>query len=92
MVPLFLQTFEVLTTEPTPEPTRRNLGMRASHMFIQHRLKMEHFVTILTFHRLGFVVVLHMPSYHFLGIELTLAHIALEIGGAVDFFVLRKVA
>ena len=92
MVPLLLQTPEVLTAEPTPRFARSYLSMRASYMFIQHRFKMEGFIAILTLDRTIFVVVLHMLSDHFLRVEFTLTHVTLEVCGSMDFLVLRKVA
>lgn len=92
MVPFILQTPIVVRAKPAPELNGGFLTMRTLDMLVQHGFEMEHFVTKLTLNRMILVMVFHMLSYHFLGIEFTLAHIALEEGSAMYLFVFRKIA
>lgn len=91
MVPLLLQSLEIIVTEPTPKPIGELFRMSTFHMLIQHRFKVKHLIAVLTFDRRVFVVIFHVLCDHLLRVEFPLAQVALEVFGAVYFFVFGEV-
>lgn len=76
----------------TPEPSGHLFGVRAFYMLVQHRFEVELFIAVEAGDGRVVVMVLHVLRDHLLRIELSLAEIALEVRGPVDFLVLREIA
>lgn len=91
VVPFLLQTLVVTVTKAAPEFSSHCFHMRALHMFVQHGFEIKLPVAVQAGNRAISVMVIYVSDEHFFGVEFALAHIALEVDGAVDFLVLREV-